>query len=215
MELLKLPGVSYCEFPKNSLIITQGQRIDFVYYLVNGTCYRKAVTEKGDEIIYGIKASHSDLVQSLMGMLPLYSDGYSMHNFHAKTKCCCYRIPKEVFLEYVSDKPELLTQLLRLAMKELRNLAGIFQARQEGKVANQLCQLLLANMQKSPQGLVISKGYSNTEIGQFLGVHKVTVARIKRVLKEEGIIDRSDDGIVILAADRLAAYAKGEKNIDY
>ena len=216
-----MSGVLYCEFKKDDTIIRQGEVLDAVYYLVSGICHRKAVNKKGDEIIYGIKESHADaeltsnFVQSVLGVLTLYSDGISTCNFCASSKCCCYRIPREVFLHYVQDKPEILTQILKMAMRELRALTGSFQARQEGELANQLCRLLLKNATLEPDGRKIVKGFSNLAISQFLGVHKVTVNRILRVLKEEGVIDKSRTCIVILEDKRLAEYAKAERHIEY
>ncbi|MCO1600693.1 Crp/Fnr family transcriptional regulator [Desulfosporosinus nitroreducens] len=215
MDLLKMPGVVYCEFKKKSYIIRQGEKVDSIYYLVSGTCYRTAITEKGDEIIYGVKESNNNLIYSLLGVLVLYSDGISTNQFVARSNCCCYKIPKEVFFQYVQDKPEILTQMLYMAMWELRELAGSFQARQEGKVANRLCNLLLKNAQTNQGKRLIDKGYSNSEISRFLGIHKVTVARILRVLKEEGIIDKQKEGIIILDEKRLENYAKAEKMMDY
>lgn len=214
MDLLKMPGVAYCEFEKNACIIRQGEKVDFVYYLVSGTCYRKNITEKGDEVIYGVKESNNNFIQAILGILILYSDGISMHNFCARSKCCCYKIPKEAFLQWVKDKPDVITQVLYMAMRELRELAGSFQARQEGRVANRLCGLLLRNA-RSNQGKLVVQGFSNLEISQFLGIHKVTVARILRVLKTEGIIGKVKEGIIILDEKKLAGYAKAEKIIDY
>ena len=216
MDLLKLPGVVYCEFPPNSCLIRQGEKVAAVYYLLEGICYRKTITEKGDEIIYGVKESnHQNFVQSLVGVLVLYSsDGVSVSNFFARTKCCCYKIPTEILLAYLRDKPAMLTQIITMAMRELRKLTFALQARQEGKVANQLCNLLLQQAQLKQGKLIVDKGYSNLAISQFLGVHKVTVARILRVLKVEGLIDKNKDGIRILDAKRLEAFARQEK-IEY
>ncbi len=214
MDLLKMPGVVYCEFEKNTRIIKQGEKIDFVYYLASGICYRKNITEKGDEVIYGVKESNNDFIQSILGVLILYTDGVSVHNFCARSKCCCYKIPKEAFLQWVKDKPDIITQILYMAMKELRELASLFQARQEGRVANRLCNLLLKNA-RAIQGKLVVQGYSNLEISQFLGIHKVTVARILRALKAGDIIDKGKEGIIILNEKQLAAYAKAEKIIDY
>jgi len=210
-----MPGVVYCEFKKNDYIIRQGEKVDSIYYLVSGTCYRTIVTEKGDEIIYGVKESRNDLIHSLLGVLVLYTDGISTNQFIARSKCCCYKIPKEVFFQYVKDKPDILTKLLYLAMWELRELAGSFQARQEGKVANRLCKLLLKNAQTTQGKRLIDKRLSNSEISRFLGIHKVTVARILRVLKDEGIIDKQKEGIIILDESRLEKYAKAETTMDY
>ena len=216
MDLFKLPGVVYCEFPKNSCLIRQGEKPAAVYYLLEGICYRKTITEKGDEVIYGVKeANQQNFVQSLMGILILYSnDGMSVSNFYARTKCCCYKIPIDILLSYLRDKPDMLTQIITLAMRELRKLTVALQARQEGKVANQLCSLLLQQAQPKQGSLVVDKGYSNLAISQFLGVHKVTVARILRVLKAQGLIDKSKDGIKILDTRRLEAFMRKEK-IEY
>ncbi|MGI6227073.1 MAG: helix-turn-helix domain-containing protein, partial [Peptococcales bacterium] len=63
--------------------------------------------------------------------------------------------------------------------------------------------------------LLIKKAYSNTRISQFLGIHKVTVSKILKVLKEEGIIEKGKEGIIILDERQLASYAKSEKIMDY
>jgi CRP-like cAMP-binding protein len=222
MDLQKMPGVHYCEFKKNDIIIRQGEKLDAVYYLISGVCYRRAVNKKGDEIIYGIKESQPgtefspNFVQSVIGVLVLYSeDGISSSNFCASVKCCCYRIPKEVFFSYVQDKPDAITQIAKLAMKELRILAGSFQARQEGQVANQLCRLLLKHAKPGPDGVLTVKNLSNLAIGQLLGIHKVTVSRILRALKLEEVIDKYRNCIVIRDGNRLKEYAWSEQHIDY
>lgn len=215
MDLLIMPGVLYCEFRKNDYIIRQGEKVDFLYYLISGTCYRTTITEKGDEIINGVKESNNNFIHALLGVLVLYSDGISRNQFIARSKCCCYKIPKEIFFEYVQDKPDILTQLLKMTMWEHRELAGSFQARQEGKVANRLCNLLLKNAQTKQGKRLIDKEYSNSTISRFLGIHKVTVARILRVLKDEGIIDKQKEGIIILDEKRLKDYAKAEKTMNY
>jgi len=216
MELINMPGVGYCEFKKGESLIRQGEKIDSIYYLISGTCCRKTITEKGDEIIYGFKES-KEFVCALVGVLILYGNGVSNSQFIARNKCCCYKIPKEVFLQFVADKPDILNRLLNMAMSEYRRLYLNFQARQEGKVANWLCELLLENNVRDKQGrLLVSKTFSNNaEVSRLLGVHKVTVAKILKSLKEEGIIDRNKVGIIILDKKSLETYANAEKSIKY
>jgi CRP-like cAMP-binding protein len=215
-KLLEYPDVVKCKFKKGEYLIRQGEKVEYLYYLDKGSCYRTTVTEKGDEIIFSIKEASDNFTQSLAGVLILYSDGYSMSNFVAKVSCDCYRVPKGLFLQYVQDKPDLLQQLLTMAMSELRDLADTFQARQEGKVANRLCELLLKNSTLKDDKLLVSKDYSNNAvIGRFLGIHKVTVAKIIKALKEEGVILKERAGIIILDKERLTKYANAEKMIDY
>lgn len=213
--LLQHPNVVSCEFKKGDYIIRQGEEILYLYYLVSGTCYRTTFTEKGDEIIYGIKKSNKSF-QSLIGVMLLYSSGISKNNFIARNNCKCYKIPKDVFLNYVKDKPDVLNELLYMVMKEYEDLIDSFQARQEGKISNYLCNQLLKNAKEYQGKLLVNKDFSSqATISRFLGIHKVTVAKIIKALKDQGIIDREKNGIVILDQKRLESYAKGEQILDY
>ncbi|WP_031517836.1 Crp/Fnr family transcriptional regulator [Desulfofalx alkaliphila] len=215
MDLIKQPGVVLCKFKKGDYIIRQGEEIQYLYYLEKGSCRRSTITEKGDEIVFGIKDSSKEFVQRVLGVLILYSDGVSVSNFIAEEDCRCYRIPKDTFTEYVQDKPDILNSLVSLAMYELRELKKSFQARQEGKVANRLCELLLNNAYHKNGKLIVNKKYSLTKISQFLGIHRVTVAKILKSLRDEGVITREKEGIVILDEKQLENYANAEKIIDY
>lgn len=215
-ELLKQPGVVQCNFKKGDYLIRQGEEIKYLYYLQTGSCYRTTLSEKGVELIFSVKKSSPNFIQSLVGVLVLYTDGVSMSNFIAKSDCKCYRIPTQIFLQYVNNNPETLKELLTMAMKELRELAKSFLARQEGKVANRLCAQLLNNARLTGGKLVVSKEYSkNAVLARFLGIHKVTVAKITRVLKEQGVITKEGQNIIILDEKRLTAYANAEEIIEY
>lgn len=214
MELLDMEGVTYCEFKKGSNIIRQGEKVDFLYYLISGTCFRIIITDNGEEIIYGIKESNNS-VQSLLGVLALFTTGLSVTNFVARSKCCCYKIPKETFLQYIQDKPLILSQLLHMSMDAYRELVETFQARKEGRVANRLCKFLLNNTQNYHGILLVNRIFSNAEISRFLGIHKVTVAKILRQLKNQGIIIKEREGIKILNKKLLESYAEDEKTLDY
>lgn len=215
MDLLKMPGVVYCEFEKNSYIIQQGEKVDYLYYLVSGSCQRIALTEKGNEMIYGVKESN-DMLRSLLGVLIIfYRNETSTSSFIATSKCSCYKISKETFMEYVKDKPELLIQLVHMAMLELQELNNTFQARHEGKQANRLCGFLLHEAQIKQDKLVVDKHLTNVAISRFLGIHKVTVAKILKVLKDEGIIIKENGVIFICDEKKLLKYANAEIPMGY
>ena len=217
MDLLKMPGVTYCEFKKGESLIHQGEEVNYIYYLISGKCYRMCTTDKGDEVIYGVKESN-DFVKSLVGVLILYGkeNRISSSEFIARNKCCCYRIPQKTFFAYVENKPEILTQLLHIAMSEYQELYNSFQARQEGKVANRLCALLLKHAQLNGGRLLVNKTFSNNaEISRFLGIHKVTVAKILKALKEKGILDKDKDGIIIYDEKQMKVYAEAREVMEY
>lgn len=214
MDFLMLPGVSECHFRKGDVLIYAGQEVDCVYYLKKGVIYREIITASGNESILSTKAGDR-LVESLVGVLIFYHPGPSTSNFIAHTNCICYRIPKKVCMDYLLEHPKLLEDVVRLSMEEYVRLYELFQVKQEGSAAGQLCKFLLEHSEETKEGRLLPKNYTNVTMAKFLSVHKVTVARIIRVLKEEGTVARTKEGLLLLSPDKLNAYAESEKTIGY
>lgn len=214
MDFLEMQGAKYCEFEKGTYIIRQGETIDYLYYLISGTCQRILTTEKGDDIILDVKTSNNS-VESLLGVLASFRNRKSMCYFFAKTKCCCYKIPKDNFWKYVQDKPAILINLLDMYRCAYEHLESSFAARQQGKVSNRLCEQLLKSSIDFQGKLLVNRSFSNAELSRMLGIHEVTVARVLKVLKDKGIISKDKDGITILNEKELVSYASIEKNIEY
>ncbi len=211
--MLEVPGMVYCPIKKGEKILEQGEEVEYIYYLTKGTCYRVVLNDKGDEIIYGVKQTDT-LARSLVGVMSVYGGGVSANSFVAQTDCEGYYIPKEEFLAYAKQNPELLDELLHMAAKEHYDLYLNFQFRQEGRIANRLCQMLLEQAKKTEDGQWrIDRSVTNVKLGQFLGIHAVTVAKIMKQLKAEGIICRTAEGTLISDLQGLNAYAQGKKMV--
>lgn len=217
MPFRDLPGVTLCRFKRGDYLIRAGEQVEYVYYLLKGTVYRESVTDAGRERILSSKAS-GDIVQSLVGILILYrrpDTGVSSNDFIAHTNCACYRIPKDVCMEYLRRRPALLEDVVRTAMDEYMRLMALFQVKEEGHVAGQLCNLLLERGRETEQGVLVSKKFTNVEMAKFLSVHKVTVARILRVLKEEGSVARTTEGLLLKNPEKLQQYAENKLELKY
>jgi len=217
MPFRDLPGVTQCRFKRGDYLIRDGESVDYLYYLLRGTVYREAVTDAGRERILSSKAS-GNIVESLVGILILYrrpEEGISHNDFIAHTNCNCYRIPKDVCINYLRRHPELLEDVVRTAMDEYIRLMTLFQAKEDGCVAGKLCALLLERGRQTEQGLLVSKKVTNVEISKFLSVHKVTVARILRALKEEGAVERTADGLLLTNIEKLQRYAEHQIELKY
>ena len=79
-------------FAKNAYIVRQGQAVEYIYYLAQGSCVRNKYTLKGDEIIYDERSADQS-VYCLLGALNLYSPVVIYDkNFVAKTACVCHKI---------------------------------------------------------------------------------------------------------------------------
>ena len=206
-----------CNFKKGDYLITAGEQIGWAYYLVEGTVYRERTTATGYESILNSKTG-SHVVQSLIGILIFYKreqTDISADDFIAKTDCVCYKIPKETCMKYIREHPDLMEELLRCALDEYNKVMDLFEAKREGNVSGKLCKFLMEHNTKTKHGLLVPKKYTNVEIAKFLSVHKVTVARILRVLKEEGQIERTSEGLLIKYPEELQMYAEQKKILDY
>ncbi len=217
MPFHDLPGVTQCRFKRGEYLIRAGEPVEYVYYLLKGTVYREMTSASGHESIWGSKTGDNTM-QSMVGVLTLYcGDGvtYSPFDFIARTNCSCYRIPKEVCLQYLRKRPELLEAVIRMAMGEYIGLMDSFHAKQKGNLSGQLCAFLLKRSIKTEQGFLLPKKYTNVEIAKFLSVHKVTVARMLRSLKEQNLIVRTGDGLLLQDVQQLQDYAAYKKQLKY
>lgn len=217
MPFRNLPGVKKCSFQKGDYLITAGEKIDWVYYLVEGTVYRERTTATGYESILNSKTGNN-VMSSLLGILIFYKREHadvSADDFIAKTDCVCYRIPKDVCMFYLREHPDLMEELVRCALDEYNKMMDLFQAKREGCVSGNLCKFLMEHSVNTEKGRLVPKKYTNVEIAKFLSVHKVTVARMIRVLKDEGQIERKPEGLYITNPEELQMYAEQKRSLDY
>ncbi|MBO5114882.1 MAG: Crp/Fnr family transcriptional regulator [Peptococcaceae bacterium] len=217
MPFRDLPGVTQCRFRKGERIMRAGEPIEYVYYLTKGTVYREVVTDKGYESILGSKGG-ADIARSLVGILAAYNRNnrdISTSDFVAHTDCIAYRVPTEKCKEYLRQNPRLLEEVLQCSMDEYQRVIGLLQTKREGTASAHLCALLLERARDTEEGLVVSRKCTNVEISKLLSIHKVTVSRMLRALKEEGCVERSAAGLRILQPEQLRKYADGELILEY
>lgn len=218
MDLIKMPGVHFEKIKKGTVFIKQGDPVEYLYYLTKGYFYRIMTTIKGDEVVYSIKSASDDLSQSLVGVFCLFGcyssrthEGRAAStDFIAMTDCEGYLIPKETFYAYAKEHPELLAHLLDAMLDDYTQLIRNFQSHQEQRVANRLCQLLLEYSDPNQDNTVRLVKVKSVDLARFLGVHKVTVARIIKSLKLNGTVERQHEGLYIIDVPRLERFANGE-----
>ncbi len=218
MPFREIPGATLCRFRKGERIIRAGEQLDYIYYLTKGTVYREVVTDKGYESILSRKSGVNDVVQCLVGILAVYNrrnGNTSSSDFFAYTDCTTYRIPVEVCKEYLRQHPALLEAVVYYAMDEYTRVLRLFQSRRDGSASARLCELLLERARETEEGLIVSRKCTNVEISKLLSVHKVTVSRMLRALKDNGCVERSATGLRLLRPDQLKQYAENELVLEY
>jgi len=202
-------------FEKGDYIARQGQPVDYIYYLSSGICMRNAITTKGDEINYDMRIADKS-AYCLLGALTLYCPQV-VHatNFVAKTSCVCYKIHRNEFMAFLMAYPEVLHELMYMAMDRYSSLDKNFHSKQKGCVANRVCSFIMDNLVEKDNTLWLDKRFTNSEISRYLGTHRVTIIKIIKTLENAGIIRRSSNGLQIINANQMLVYARNEETLDY
>ena len=141
-QLKTLEGSALHTFKRGEIIIRQGEPVNYIYYLTDGTCYRSAITEQGEEYFYWIRSS-GNVIDSLLGVFSLYGCGYSGSSITAKSDCTCYRIPGDIFLKFADTSPVLLRSLLERCLRQYGDLDKMFHSYKEHKAGEQVAHVLL------------------------------------------------------------------------
>lgn len=211
MDYSKIPGATYICFKKGEYLIRSGDTSNYFFLIMSGSCRRLKFTYKGDELIMANYAKNN-IACAFMA----YYDIPSASDIVATELCCCWKIPRNSFLEAMKHEQHLMKLLLEQIMQEYFDLSIRFRLMQEGQTPNLLCRFLLSHSHKDADGqLLIDKSFSNTVIANHLGIHKVTATRIINVLQKEDIISRTKDGLIIQNLEKLNDYIHNNKKMVY
>lgn len=217
MNFKDLPGIEPCFFKKGDILIHDGDRVDYIYYLRKGTVYREIVTDTGIESILSCKEG-GGLTDSLIGILLLYGvqpPYVSENNFVAGTDCYCSRIPVEEIKNFLRSQPELLEQLVATAVHECGYLMNLYLGKTEVPAPAALCSWILERLKKDEKGQFYLPAYHHDDIAKFLNLHKVTVSRIFGALKRGGVLEKTPQGLVVRNMARLREYAENARHLKY
>lgn len=202
-------------FHKGEIILAQGVAVEYLYLLKSGSCYRSLITDRGDSIIYEIKEADNTL-HSMIGALAVYNkSSASQFTYIARSNCECLCIPAKDFLVWAAQRPDIQNQLVRITLHYYEELRITYQAHQEGRVVNRLCQILSECMELQADHWVISKKYSFSEIAGMLGIHVVTFSRMIRSLCDAGVLSKEGTRITVEDKDLLLQLAQNKRTLEY
>lgn len=217
MPFRHLPGVTTCKFKKGDYLLRRGLPMNAVFYLKKGAVKREVMSSNGDIHIMIIKES-GQIVGSIVGLLCIYDkafDGNCSDDFIAEEECVCYRVPIKVCKDFLRGQPELLEEIISLSVSVFDELERKVNSRKEHHGTALLCHFLLTKSHLTTEGPILSKKYTNVEIGKYLSMHPVTVSRIINALKKEDVLERTSQGILIKESQQLQQYLAENKSLMY
>ncbi|MBQ7026469.1 MAG: Crp/Fnr family transcriptional regulator [Peptococcaceae bacterium] len=222
MPLRNIEGASRCHFEKGDVLIAQDEKIEYLYYLVEGEVHRELLTPNGVEFILTIKAADpSNYIASLVGVIILYDkhEQYAISNcsFIAHTNCHCYQIPVAAWRQFAKKHDALITkQLLEFVMDNYQVLFDMYYCKKHKNSGAQLCNAILEYAVPINGKLVFSRNISNIELGKRLDIHPTTVSKILHVLVEQGALQKvKGTGFVLVDTEFLKKVASGAIALNY
>jgi len=221
MNFFNIPDTREIFFSKGEVMISSGEIIDTLYYLKKGMVYREIFTEKGNETITVVKQASEDSsklnVESIVGVLILYEDTLeSAASFIAQTDCECIAIPVGMFKNFLKKNPNYVEDAARLALKYNRALQQMLINIREESTPERVCGFLLCHCSDQGNEKVFPKSCTYEKISEFLGINKITVAKIIGALLKEKVLVRSKQGLIIKDEKTLEMYASNNgKRLKY
>ena len=210
MALREIPGAKYLKFKKGDIIINEGEEVTDLYYLVSGKVERISINENGEKNIIEIKADKNGIASMLGVSYAYHENNHSQFVFKTCSECECYKVAVNEYKKWVHDKPDVLEEIIMFFVKESAKSRRFFNARIKGDTSKELCTFLIKNAVKTKDGYIVPSNCCLKDFAAVIGVHKGTLSRIMKKLKEENIVERCQEGIKIVDYEKLKIYSEEE-----
>ncbi len=195
------------EVPKNGLINTTvcQEKITYVYLLASGIVSLSSVTPQGQTIIYQYFSQPGFLnIIPLLTRFHLRYENDMMVDLTAKTSCVVYRLTVEAFMKKLAE-PVVKDLVIQTVLADYVNAMEKIRDSGEDSTKVNLYRFITQHATKDENGTyVLDDFFTYTEIGNYLQVHEVTIARLISELKKENIIEKHGKTLCILDMDALA-----------
>ena len=192
------------QFPRGSLILSQGDVGEALFLIKSGQVKVTVVAEDGREVILSVLGSGS-----FFGEMALVDDEPRSAHVIAMEETTLLQLRREDFRTRLKSAPELAISLLRELSRRLRRaddtIASLMLLDVNGRIAHLLLEL--AREEGGETGSRITRRLTHASIGQMVGASRETVSRTMRNLVLRNVIAVTRREILLLdpTALRLAA----------
>ena len=190
-------------YEKGDLIFQEGEFASGIYIICQGMV-RVGKYYQGKRLTLKLlKAGELLGMEALVSERPVIRPNYAQ----AVEPTEVAFLEKKAFLEFCQEHPAIISSLCRKALEEItilqRKLVQSVLAPADERVAAILLELGEICGEETGSGLFIGSCFSRTELAEFVGVSPETLIRGLSRLKDEGLIELHDKGIIIRDRARL------------
>jgi CRP/FNR family cyclic AMP-dependent transcriptional regulator len=179
-------------FPKNSVIINEGDTTDTLYIVVSGRVKAYLSDDQGKEIILNFHGPGE-----YFGEMALFDDAPRSASVVTLEKTRLAIISRSDFLNCVGRNPQLALQIIRGLTRRLRTATENVRSLALMDVYGRVARLLLQLAKPENGHLVIREQLTQQDIADRVGSSREMVSRILKDLKIGGYVMIQDRHIVI------------------
>ena len=179
-------------YPKNTIVITEGDTTDTLYVIQSGTVKVFLNDEHGKEIILSIMGANEYFGElSLLDGAPRSASVMTIEPTRLSV------ISKADFDAYLIKNPDVGVKLLETLVKRIRYLTDNVRSLALLDVYGRVARVLLSMAKEVDDKLVIEEKLTQQDIAKMIGASREMVSRILKDLTSGGYIDVKCGHIVI------------------
>jgi len=181
-------------FPKNTVVVSEGDQTDTLYIVVSGRVKIYVSDEKGKEIVLNHGGPGEYFGEMVLGEGPRSASVMTLEPTRLLV------VPKEDFREFVSKSPDFSLHLIRKLIRRVRALTNDVKSLALMDVYGRVARMLLELAVEREGALVIEGRPTQQEIANRVGASREMISRILGDLVGGGYITVERDRITIARA---------------
>ncbi|HEX2417485.1 MAG TPA: Crp/Fnr family transcriptional regulator [Micromonosporaceae bacterium] len=199
--------LEYFEVRKGDVVFTEGEPGDSLYIVISGKIKVGRRAADGRQNLIAVMGP-SDMV----GELSLFDPGPRTATATAITDSRVARLRKSALRPWLSNRPEIAEQLLRVLARRLRRtndaLADLIFTDVPGRVAKSLLQMASRFGTRDGGVLRVTHDLTQEELAQLVGASRETVNKALADFASRGWLRLDGKSVIILDPERLARRAR-------
>lgn len=190
------------ELEKDEVLFFRGEEGDALYGVLSGSIRATVVNEEGKEYVLALMEEGDVFGEiALLDGLPRTTD------CRATTKATVMVVPRDPFMKFLGETPELMLHVIEMLCERLRNttesVTDIIFLDLRARLAKRLVALAVGYGRETEDGIRIALKLSQSDLGRLLGATREAVNKQLHGMIEERLIALDGRTIVVCDLQRL------------
>lgn len=178
-------------YPKNTIIVTEGDKTDSLYVILEGRVKVFVSDESGNEVLLLTQGAGEYFGELVLDEGPRSASIMTLEPSRFLV------VPKADFREFVMHNPAFALSLIEKLIGRVRSLTASVKSLALMDVYGRVARLLLELAEDSGGQLAISQRLTQQDIASRIGASREMVSRILKDLTTGGYLTQSRTGIVL------------------